>query len=117
MDLTSATAFVTLRGALDQEPVITSGELTQLLEELAVTDDADGNAPTDSGWAETYSRLGCYRVLTELWDLKAGRIAHRFDFLAPTSGGLFKLSQVYDHCVAEAAKYRRYVNESVRNAE
>lgn len=117
MNFTEALAFVSLRGALSQEPVITVESVGQLLNEMAVTDDAAGIAPGETDWVSTYSRIGCYRVLAELWEIKAGEVAHRFDFLAPTSGGLFKLAQVHDHCEAQARKYRSFVNHSTQNAQ
>lgn len=112
MNLTEAEAFVTLRAAATSEPTVSSLEIRDLLNELAITEDADCVEPDDEDWVPTYSRLGCYKVLAELWTIKAGRVAHRFDFTAPTSGGNFRVSQIQDHCEAQAKRYARYVNES-----
>lgn len=117
MNFTEAKAFVSLRAAQDQEPTISDEQVAQLLNELAVTTDSTGLEPDEEGWTATYSRLGCHRVLAEVWEIKAGEVSHRFDFLAPTSGGLFKLSQIHDHCEAQARKWRNLVNHSVSNAD
>ena len=115
MNFTEARAFVARRAAITQEPVVSEVDMAERLNELAIVEDADGNAPFDADWTATYSRLGCYRVIADIWDWKAGEVAHRFDFLAPTSGGLFKVSQIHDHCTAQAKKYRGYLGESVQN--
>lgn len=115
MNLAEATSFVSRRAAITQEPVVSTADVQAMLAELAIVEDADGNSPTSDDWTETYSRLGCYRVIAEIWTIKAGEVAHRFDFLAPTSGGLFKVSQIQDHCMAQANRYRGYLGESVSN--
>lgn len=117
MDATQAQQFVALRLAPDQEPVVTAVEIKQLLDELAVVTDADDIEPDETGWTPTYSRIGAYAVLAEAWGMKAGRVAHRFDFTAPTGGGMFKVSQILDHCEAQAKKYALLANRSVRNVE
>lgn len=117
MNATQAHNFVALRLSPTTEPTISDVEIRQLLDEMAVTVDADDVEPFDDGWVPTFSRLGAYAVLAEGWGLKAGRAAHRFDFTAPSSGGAFKVSQIIDHCEAQAKMYAGLANRSVRNAD
>lgn len=117
MDAPQAHAFVALRLDTVNGPDFGSHEVEQLLNETAITTDSEGVEPDETGWVTTYSVSGCYRVLAEAWGIKAGRAAHRFDFTAPTSGGIFKVSQIQDHCEAQAAKFRALANRSVLTAD
>lgn len=116
MDLPTATAFVSLRLSPSTEPAIEGGEILALLTDHAQTTDADDIEPGETGWTPTYSRIGCYAAIAEGWSIKAGRVAHRFDFTAPTQGGQFRLSQILDHCEAMAKKYAVRAGRSVNNS-
>lgn len=64
-------------------------------------DDLGGLKPTDTAWT---GRWDVNLAAAEIWELKAGQVTGDFDFQA--DGGNFSRSQVYDHCMAMANRYR-----------
>lgn len=110
MDLATATARVTIYARTDEEPTLTAGEVTTLLDDNAQTVDADEVLPSEEGWVPTYSRGGAFKAVAEAWRLKAARLVGDFDFT--TDGQQFRRSQKSDHCLRMEALYRRKAHSS-----
>lgn len=94
MNTAKARAFIELRLQPDSDPVLTAQEVDQLLP-LAITDDADGNCPTDVAWDPTYSVRGCWYAIAEGFIVKYAKAAERFSFT--TDGQTFTVNQLLDH--------------------
>lgn len=109
MNAAEATAYVETRLHPDDDPVLSSATVTELLA-MAVTADDDGNEPTDDNWTPTYSVTGCYRAIAEGWAIKRGKLVGRFNFT--TDGQQFQRAQVRDHVENERAKWARKVQVS-----
>jgi len=85
------------------EPTLTQDELDQLLD-LARRPDALGVLPSDTDWEPTWL---LEFAAAEGWRWKAGKVSFHFDF--STDQQSFERSQVYDHCMQQAALYDAYV--------
>lgn len=109
MDAAQALAYIVARVAPDDDPVLSTDELVDLLP-LAVTADSDGVAPDEDGWVPTYSIVGCYRAIAEGWLIKRGKAVGRFDF--QTDGQLFRRSQTLDQIEHQRRYYARKVQAS-----
>lgn len=94
MDGTEARRFIELRLQPDVDPVLTTGEVADLVA-LAVTDDDDGNSPVDDEWEATYSVAGCWYAIAEGYLIKYGKAVGRFSFT--TDGQTFTRNQTLDH--------------------
>lgn len=93
--------------AYDSDPVLTAEEVEDLLALSAVAD-ADGLAPTDTGWTPTWD---LHRGAAEGWRWKAAKAASRFQFSA--DGASFNRQQVIEHCERMSAQYRRRIVSNV----
>jgi hypothetical protein len=75
-------------------------DLQFIADQYAKIKDADGNAPTASGYTDTYD---LYVAAAEAWRMKAGQFAEDFDFEA--EGGVFRRSQKYTNALQQSARY------------
>ena len=110
MDQVAALARFQAHCPPDSDPPL-SWDIVDDCISAAVTADADGVLPSESGWVPTYSRRGIWLAIVRGWEAKASAAADRFDFT--TDGQSFRRSQVIDHCEARAATYRRRLSQSV----
>lgn len=101
MAITSA-QIVRLRKMIDEPTTDTYSDvdLITLGDEVARVVDSTGKAPSATGYVNTYD---LYILASEIWRLKAGAEAGKFDFEA--EGGAYKRSQVYDNFIAQAVRY------------
>ena len=93
--------------AWDTGPVLTEGELDELLMQSSKMDSA-GFAPADALWTPTYD-LNCAAAAG--WLIKAGR-ASELTEVDPPGSGIFT-SKVFDNCRAMARIYRAKVRMSI----
>lgn len=75
-------------------------DLQFIADNYAKIRDDDDNAPTDSGYTDTYD---LYVAAAEAWRMKAGQFAEAFDFEA--EGGVFSRSQKYVNALSQAKRY------------
>lgn len=94
MDAAEAQEFIELRLQPAIDPVLSDGEVLKLVD-LAVTDDDDGNPPTDDEWVPSYSVRGCWYGIAEGYLIKYGKAVGRFSFT--TDGQTFTRNQTLDH--------------------
>lgn len=78
----------------------TDGVLSAAIERYPVRD-ADGYAPTDTLWTDTYD---LNRAAADIWTEKAAAVSVNFDFAA--DGGDYKRSQAYAQMMRMAAQFR-----------
>jgi len=76
MDDSEASARLQTMCAASEEPVLSAGDLEQLVA-FAKRADASGLAPSDVAWTPTYDLRA---AAAEGWRIKAARVAHRFNF-------------------------------------
>lgn len=89
------------------EPTLDAAEITDLLS-MSRLCDAAGLAPTATGWAPTFDLS---RGAAEGWRWKAAKVSPSFTF--STDGQQFTRSQIYDHCIAQAAEYAKKIHSSI----
>ena len=93
--------------AHDSTPTLDATEVADLLAMSRLVD-ADGLAPTATGWTPTYD---LNRGAAEGWRWKAGQVAADFDF--KTDGQEFNRSQVLRHCEQMVRHYSRRIVASI----
>lgn len=109
---TDAIEVVESQAATDQAPTLTTVEVGKIVDRSARAD-TDGNAPGSSDWTATHD-LNAATALA--WERKAALTAtSKFDI--GIDGQQLNRSQVYDHCLTEAARYRRRVAGSLSRAQ
>ena len=74
-------------------------DLTVYIESWPLAD-ADGNAPSDTGWAARYDMAA---AASELWAEKAAVAAQNYDFSA--DGGNYTRSQAYEQAMKQSRFY------------
>lgn len=79
---------------------LSDSDLQFIADEYAKIKDASDNAPTASGYTDTYD---LYVAAAEAWRMKAGQFAEDFDFEA--EGGVFSRSQKYTNALQQSARY------------
>lgn len=105
----NAVAVVTDQAATDLEPALQLYEVEAIVERSARTD-TDGNTPDTDGWTSTYD-LNAATAMA--WERKAALTASsKFD--VTVDGQTLRRSQVYEHCMAEAKRYRSRIVGTVR---
>lgn len=109
MNTAKARAFIELRLQPDSDPALNAQEVEQLLA-LAITDDEDGNCPTDDDWTPTYSVRGCWYAIAEGFYVKYAKAAERFSFT--TDGQTFTVNQLLDHLEHERKRALAKVQSS-----
>lgn len=103
MSAADAKAQVELFTSASEDPVLSSGDLDTLVAN-AKTIDAEGRAPTDADWVETYD---VYAAVAAGWRVKAGKAAGRYTF--QTGQMRENESDLHKHCLAMAEYYGRFV--------
>lgn len=99
--LADAVTVVEGQAATDVAPTLTTPQVEALVERSARAD-IEGNTPGTEGWWPTYD-LNAATALA--WERKAALTATtKFDI--DVDGQQLTRSQVYDHCMAQAAVYR-----------
>lgn len=93
--------------AASEEPVLSSEELTDLLN-LSKTVDSWGVAPGEDGWSPSWD---LNRGAAEGWRWKAAKVASRFQFT--TDGASYHREQVMQHCERMSLTYRRKILSNV----
>lgn len=86
------------------EPLLTQAEVEALLVE-AKRADADGLAPSDTGWTPTWDLNA---AAAEGWRRKAGKVAGRFD--VTVDGDALRRSQMFSACLVMADRYARKIS-------
>ena len=90
-----------------EEPTLTAQEIADLLSMCKLADSA-GLAPSDADWEPTGA---LNRGAAEGWRSKMAKIAGRFDFSA--DGASFQRSQVAEHCLEMANRYKRSTTSNI----
>jgi hypothetical protein len=109
---TAAVEVVSDQAAVDLEPTLTGTQVEAIVDRAARMD-ADGNAPGTDDWTATYD-LNAATAMA--WERKAALTATaKFDLTV--DGQTLRRKQVYDHCVAEAKRYRNRVAGTLRRTE
>lgn len=97
------------QAATDLEPSLQLYEVEAIVERSA-RPDGEGNAPGTDGWTATYD-LNAATAMA--WERKAAMVAtSKFD--VTVDGQTLRRSQVYEHCMAEAKRYRSRIVGTVR---
>lgn len=100
---TDAMAFLRALTDAGNDPVLTQADLDRLLP-LGQVADASGVAPGGAGYIPTYTYRSLFRPTRAGWLEKAAKAANRFD-VGGGSGVSFERSQVWQNCIAMAARY------------
>lgn len=82
-------------------PALTVAEVNDLLNQ-ARRADADGLAPSDTGWTPTWHLAS---AAAAGWRIKAGKVAHEFSFAS--DGQTHNRNEVLDMCLKMADRYAR----------
>ena len=91
------------------EPKLTLSTVGQIVDRCARAD-ADGNTVGSDGWTATYD-LNAATAMA--WERKAAMVAaSKFD--VTVDGQTLRRSQVYEHCMAQAKRYRSRIVGTVR---
>lgn len=97
------------QAATDFEPALQLYEVEAIVERSA-RPDGEGNPPGTDGWTATYD-LNAATAMA--WERKAAMAAaSKFD--VTVDGQTLRRSQVYEHCMAEAKRYRSRIVGTVR---
>jgi len=108
----AAIDVVTDQAVTDVEPTLTVAQVETIVDRCARVD-AAGNTPDDADWTPTHD-LNAATALA--WERKAALIAaSKFD--VTVDGQTLSRSQVYEHCMAEAKRYRNRVAGTLRRAK
>lgn len=108
---TAAINVVVDQAVTEVEPELSLATVGAIVDRCARTD-VDDNTPGTVDWTPTYD-LNAATALA--WERKAAlTAASKFD--VTVDGQTLSRSQVYEHCMAEAARYRRRVVGTVRRA-
>lgn len=110
MDEATARARIEQMTAWDQDPVLSSDEVDDLVA-LAARADSGGYVPSDAAWTGTYDLVA---AAAEGWLWKAGKVSGTFDFV--TDGQRFNRSQRHEMCMSMHEHYRRRILTSPRIA-
>lgn len=106
---TAAINVVVDQAVTEIEPELTLSTVGAIVDRCARAD-ADGNTVGSDDWTATYD-LNAATAMA--WERKAAMIAaSKFD--VTVDGQTLARSQVYAHCMAEAARYRRRIVGTVR---
>lgn len=101
MNRTDLLAAMAVHAQPDADPVLTAPEL-DVLADAAARADADGRAPDDAAWEETYDLID---AVASAWELKAAKATPRVNL---TRNGLAVARvQVREACLAQAKLWRR----------
>lgn len=84
---------------VDEEPVLSPGEVA-LLVDMARVVDVLGITPTSASYTETWDT---HYAISQGWLAKAARLADRYLFMS--GGKMFSRQQFYDHCMALHTKH------------
>ena len=101
MDRATALSRLSEMCAALEEPVLEPATLERLVD-LAARPDVDGLLPADSGWVATYDLNA---AAAAGWRIKAGRVAHRFNFT--TDGQSFDVGALRESFLAMADQMGR----------
>lgn len=85
--------------AADARPALTDAEV-KLSIQAHPKADADGLTWQEDGWTQTWD---LYAIVSELWGVKAGKVAGDFNFAADDAR--YDKASVMEHCLAMEAKY------------
>lgn len=101
MDLATATALVKAYAAVDNEPVLTDGEVQIIMTQAKRPDSANISVGV-SGYVDNYD---ANYAIQQAWEMKAGKAAAKYTFLA--GGNQFIRSDMIRHCTEMADRWRR----------
>ena len=93
-------ARVVVRARTSERPALTDAEVDQLVADAKIAD-AAGRAPDHPDWTPTFDSWG---AVADAWRMKAGRCAPKVN-LTLDGGDTVALSQMYAHCMSQAATY------------
>lgn len=99
MDEGSALVLLETMVAASTEPTLTDDELMSLIA-MARRPDVYGALPSDTEWVPTWNLAA---GAAEAWRWKAGKASAHFDF--STDNQSFERSQIWDHCMQQAARF------------
>lgn len=102
-----ALARLQIMVAWDAEPALSPDEMGMLVD-VARRADADGLAPSDTGWAPTWDLNA---AAAEGWRWKAAKVANRYS--VSTDGQSLSRSDLIAHCERMVSQYQRRVATSV----
>lgn len=102
MNRASALARLTNMVAASSRPVLSSDDLTALLD-LHRVPDADGLLVNEAGYTDTWDADCLNGAAAEGWRWKAGRVAGDFDFSA--DGASYSKGEVMAKCLEMEAHY------------
>lgn len=100
MDAGTALARIATMCAADREPTLDIEDLDFLLG-LARRPDIDGLVSTDASWTPTWD---LNLAVAEGWRIKAGRVAHRFNFVK--DGQTFDVGSLRQSFLDMATRYQ-----------
>lgn len=86
-------------------PVLTTQEVTDLLEMAEVTD-AAGVSPGGAGYIPTYTTRSINGAASEAWRRKAGKVANQYT-VGGGPGKNLNRSDMHKHCLQMASYYGR----------
>ncbi len=101
---------VSTLAAASSRPVLTQDEVKATILAYAMPD-ADGITPDVTGWTPTWD---INRAVSELWGIKAGKVAGDFNFGA--DGSNFSKGEVMAQCLEMQAKFAAKVVGSASTA-
>lgn len=103
--MTEAEALARLQRmvAHDVDPVLTSAEVTDLLD-MARREDSEGLAPSETDWEPTFDLDA---AAAEGWRWKAGKTVPRFG--VALDGESLNRQHVYAHCLKQSDAYARKI--------
>lgn len=99
MDRGVALTLLSEKVAATSRPVLADATVAALLDAYPTTD-ADGRAPTDTGWVGTWDLNA---AAAEGWRMKAGKVAGDFNFSADNAS--YSKADVLAHCLEMETKY------------
>lgn len=107
MDAATAEARIKRMVAWDSDPALSQGDIEELVT-LAARADADGLAPDDDDWTETYDLNA---AAAEGWRWKMAKATARVSFGDGTQS--VSRSDFVAHCAAMVAQYQRRIAVNV----
>lgn len=96
-------ARIKLLAAADSTPALEDGEITTTIQAYPMVDRYGVTADV-TGWEPTWN---IYAIVSELWSIKAGKVAGNFNFGADEA--TYNKGDVMAHCLAMQAKYAAMV--------
>jgi hypothetical protein len=108
VDFDDAVTMVTEYSAASEFPEVSQAAVEQIVHRCARID-ADGYLPSAAEWTETYD---VYAATATVFEVKAARVANRFDF--STDGQQLSRSQMVAQLHAQARMWRARTAGTIR---